>query len=93
MRSSNAGTKRLRLARMPTQGPRDRLRSNIHFGYVGVDVGFSSDVLTKGAGLADLMGQDRTDPGDGLRVGSTPPGIRLIPLVKSWLKDVSGGAE
>jgi len=42
--------------------------SNIHYGYVGTDVGFSSDILDKGADLADLAGQDRTDPGDQIAV-------------------------
>lgn len=42
--------------------------SNIHFGYVGTHVGFGADTLTGGADLADLIGQERTDPGDQIAV-------------------------
>jgi Bacterial toxin 44 len=40
------------------------LWSNIHYGYVGTDVGLSADVLHDGAKLADLLGNDEISPFD-----------------------------
>ncbi|MEV5542571.1 polymorphic toxin type 44 domain-containing protein [Saccharopolyspora shandongensis] len=38
--------------------------SNIHYGYVGLEAGFSEDELHTGANVADYGTQDRTDPTD-----------------------------
>ncbi|MGW5647185.1 WXG100-like domain-containing protein [Saccharopolyspora sp. NPDC003752] len=38
--------------------------SNIHYGYVGLEAGFSEDELHAGANVADYGTQDRTDPTD-----------------------------
>lgn len=42
--------------------------SNIHYGYVGVEAGFTPGELRGGADAADLVGQDRKDPGDDVAV-------------------------
>ncbi|GAB1509876.1 WXG100-like domain-containing protein [Actinophytocola sp. KF-1] len=59
--------------------------SNIHYGYVGREAGFTPGELRGGADLADYVTQDRPDPGDdvAVRIGMElrdqyPPG-RLRP--------------
>ncbi|GLY67240.1 RHS repeat-associated core domain-containing protein [Amycolatopsis taiwanensis] len=45
------------------------LWSNIHYGYVGIDLGFDPGTLQVGGDAADLVGGDhRTDPGDELAI-------------------------
>jgi hypothetical protein len=44
------------------------LWSNLHYGYVGREAGFTEVELRAGANAADLIGQDRTDPGDDVAV-------------------------
>lgn len=44
------------------------LWSNVHYGYVGREAGFTGGELRAGANAADIVGQDRTDPGDDVAV-------------------------
>lgn len=42
--------------------------SNLHYGYVGIEAGFTASELRGGAAAADVATQDRTDRGDDLAV-------------------------
>jgi RHS repeat-associated protein len=59
----------------PMPGGKSQIRldlwSNVHFGYIGIDVGFTPRELRSGADIADLVTQRRLDPGDdaAVRIG------------------------
>lgn len=42
--------------------------SNLHYGYVGIEAGFTATELRLGGNAADVLTRDRTDPGDDLAV-------------------------
>jgi hypothetical protein len=42
--------------------------SNLHFGYVGLDIGFDGETLRQGADAADLADRGDTDPADDVAV-------------------------
>jgi hypothetical protein len=42
--------------------------SNIHYGYVGLEAGFSETWLKMGADIADLAMRQKTDPGDAVAI-------------------------